>query len=224
MISKRKTAQKGPSWIEVGLGAALSVVLGIALGALYLVSRPVQTVKDIPKDAPSGAVYYLEGVRDFNKATVIDEKRKSFCSGESVLVEEGELNALIGSVTKPAARPGDKGAPAGDQKMLTPGTLNVRIRGGKFQVADPVAYNIYGFTGTVIVQATGTFTRRGDGFAFDPETILVGGCPAQHLPIVGDLILRKFLYILPVPEDIAAAWPKLTGVAVEGSALRLKMP
>ena len=82
MISKVKKAQKGPSWIEVGLGAALSVILGVVLGAAYLVTKPVQTVKDIPKDAPSGAVYYIEGVRDFNKAAVVEEKRKSLTDGE----------------------------------------------------------------------------------------------------------------------------------------------
>ena len=226
MISKVKKAQKGPSWVEVGLGAALSVVLGVVLGAAYLVTKPVQTVKDIPKDAPSGAVYYIEGVRDFNKSSAIEEKRKSLTDGESISVQEGELNAYIGNVTKPAAtgKPGDKNPPPADQKMVTPGTLNVRIRGGAIQFANPIVYNIYGFTGTIIVQATGTFSRHGKGFEFDPESIFVGGCPTQHFLFVRGFFLKKLLFTQPVPDDIAAALAKASDVAVVGNTLQVKMP
>jgi hypothetical protein len=226
MISKVKKAQKGPSWIEVGLGAALSVILGVVLGAAYLVTKPVQTVKDIPKDAPSGAVYYIEGVRDFNKAAVVEEKRKSLTDGESISVQEGELNAFIGSVAKPAptAKQGDKSPPPADQKLLTPGTLNVRIRSGTVQFANPVAYNVYGFTGTVIVQATGTFSRHGGQFEFDPESIYVGGCPIQHFLFVRAYVLKKLLFTLPVPDDLAAAWAKASDVSVVGNTLQVKMP
>jgi len=226
MISKVKKAQKGPSWVEVGLGAALSVVLGVILGAVYLVTKPVQSVKDIPKDAPSGAVYYIEGSRDFNKASVIEEKRKSFTDGESISVQEGELNAFIGSVAKPAAsgKPGDKNAPPADQKMLTPGTLNVRIRSGSILFANPVAYNIYGFAGSIIVQATGTFSRHGGGFEFDPESIFVGGCPIQHFLFVRSFVLKKLLFTQQVPDDLAAAWAKASDVTVVGNTLQVKMP
>jgi hypothetical protein len=226
MISKAKKAQKGPSWIEVGLGAVLSVILGVVLGAAYLVNKPVQTVKEIPKDAPSGAVYYIEGVRDFNKTSEIEEKRKSLTAGESISVQEGELNAFIGSVAKPApsAKPGDKNPPPADQKMLSPGTLNVRIRSGEIQFANPVAYNVYGFTGTVIVQATGTFSRHGGEFEFDPESIFVGGCPIQHFLFVRAFVLKKLLFTLPIPDDIAAAWAKASDVTLVGNTLQVKMP
>ncbi len=226
MMTKVKKAQKGPSWLEVGLGAALSVVLGVALGAVYLITKPVQTVKEIPKDAPADAVYYIEGVRDFNKSVVIEEKRKSLAAGETIAVEEGEANAFIGSLSKPSspsAKPGDKAPPA-DAKLLDPGTLNIRIRGGKIQFAVPVAYNILTLTGSVIVQASGEFVRSGSSFEFVPERITAGGCPLVRLPILKDYIVRKFLFAMPVPEDIAAAWPKLADVTIEGSTLRLKMP
>ena len=227
MMTKVKKAQKGPSWLEVGLGAALSVVLGVVLGVAYLVTKPVQTVKEIPKDAPTGAIYYIEGIRDFNKSVVIEEKRKSLAAGETIAVEEGELNAFIGSLAKPSApspKPGDKGAAPADAKMLDTGTLNIRIRAGKIQFAVPVSYNILSVTGSVIVQASGEFVRNGSTYEFVPDTFTAGGCPLVHLPIIKDYVLRKFLFAMPVPEDIASAWGKLAGVSIEGSTLRLKMP
>ena len=226
MMTKVKKAQKGPSWFEVGLGAALSVVLGIVLGAAYLVTKPVQTVKEIPKDAPSGVTYYIEGVRDFNKSVVIEEKRKSLAAGEAIAVDEGELNAFVGSLAKPSssAKPGDKGAPSADAKLMETGTLNIRIRGGRIQFAVPVSYNVLSVTGTVIIQASGEFVRSGSTFEFVPDTFSAGSCPLVRLPILKEYVLRRFLFAMPVPEDIASAWSKLSDVTIEGPTLRLKMP
>ncbi len=231
MLKKNTKAQKGPTWFEVGLGAALSVALGAVLGAAYLVSRPVLKVTAIPKDAPASAVYYIEGSRGSANSSSIAEKRKSFVAGESISVEEGELNALIGSISQPetpkpkAAKPGDKPAPPpANQRMIDAGTLNARMRGGKIQFGDTVTLNVYGFSSSVIVQATGTFTRRGSGFEFDPESFYVGGCPVQRLPFVRGFAMKKLLFTQPAPDDLAAAWAKLADVSIEGSALRLKMP
>ena len=61
MLKKNTKAQRGPTWLEVGLGAFLSVILGIAVGAAYMVSRPVLKVTSIPKDAAANAIFYIEG-------------------------------------------------------------------------------------------------------------------------------------------------------------------
>lgn len=230
MIKKSKKLQKGPTWFEVILAAALSVALGVALGAAYLVAKPVLKVKEIPKDAPAGAIYYIEGVRDFNKMADIESKRKDLVGGESVSVEEGELNVLIGGSGKTASpapapgKPGDKAPPPADQKLFEVGSLNARIHGGKIQFSDTVTVNALGISVAIIVQATGTFSRHGSSFEFDPEVFYVGGCPVQRLPFVSGWAARRFLFTQPVPEDLAAAWPKLSDVSIEGSTLRLKMP
>ena len=49
---KEKKATKGPSWMEVGLGALLSVILGVVLGAAYMVEAPVQNVNRYPRTRP----------------------------------------------------------------------------------------------------------------------------------------------------------------------------
>jgi hypothetical protein len=229
MSARSKKIDKGPSWFEVGLGAFMSIVLGVVLGAAYLVFKPVQTVKAIPKDAPGGAIYYIEGAHDSNRTEEATEKRKSFAAGESVDLEEGEINVLLasGSPSAPAAAPAKAGqppAPAAPQKAFDVGSLNARIHSGKIQFADTVKFNVFSFTGSLVVQADGDFRKDGSEFAFDPDTIYVGGCPVQRLLFVRGWILKKLLFAQPVPDDISAAWPKLADVVIEGSTLRLKMP
>jgi hypothetical protein len=225
MSAKHKKLQ-APSWFEVGLGAALSVVLGVVLGVADLVMKPVVAAKEIPKDASSSTVYYIEGSRDFTKASAAAAERKAFADGESVTVEEGELNMLLtaaksdSSPSKPAA----KGAPAADVKAIDIGALNARIHGGKIQFADTVTYSVLGITGTVIVQAVGDFEKDGSEFEFVPDTFYVGGCPLQRLPFIRGFALKKLLFAQPIPEDIAAAWPKLVSVTIEESTMHLRMP
>jgi len=226
MSAKKK--DKAPSWFEVGLGALLSVVLGIVLGAAYLVFRPVQKVKEIPKDPPSGAIYYIEGSRDSTKSSDADALRKSFAAGESVSIEEGELNMLLGSLVKPAAsapaaKPGDK-APPPEPKALDLGALNARIHDGKIQLADTATFNLFGIAGSVIIQARGDFEKSGSTYEFEPESFYVGGCPMQRFPLVRGWIMKRLLFPNAPPPDIAAAWPKLVGVSIDGSTLKLRMP
>lgn len=223
----RKKTEKGPSWFEVILGAALSVVLGGVLGAAYLVFKPVPNVKAVPKDAPAGAVYYIEGARDFNRSVDVAEKRKSFVGGESVDIEEGELNVLLSSPnpSDPNAAPAKPGQPPpASQKTIDVGSLNARLHTGRIQFADTVRFNVFGIIGSFVVQADGDFKKVGPVFAFDPDVIYVGGCPVQRFLFFRSLILNKLLFAQPVPEDIATAWSKLSDVTIDGSTLRLKMP
>jgi hypothetical protein len=226
MLKKYNAEKAGPSWTEVILGAILAVILGVAVGAVYMISKPVAKVTAIPKDAPAGAVYYIEGTTTFNR-TGLDELRKSFLAGETVTLSEGDINAFLSSISKPSApapNPADKGAPPASSKMIDPGPLNARIHDGKLQLADTVALSAYGASTTVIVQATGTFVKDGSRFVFDPETIYVGGCPVQRLLFLKGWILGKTLLGQEIPADFAAAWSKLTDVSIEGSKLRLKAP
>jgi hypothetical protein len=233
MSAKRKV-QKGPSWFEVGLGAFLSVILGVLVGAAYLVERPVAKVTTIPKDAPTDAVFYIEGSKD--SSGVVEQKRKEFVSGQTITVSEGELNGFIESYSKvsappppppAAAKPGDKApppAPAADLKVLDVGVLNARISGGKLQLGTSVTVNLFGFNNSVFVQATGTVSRSGSGFVFDPERFYVGGCPMTRLLFLRDYAMKKLLYAQPPPDDVVAAWSKLSDVSISGTSMTLKMP
>ena len=240
MSAKQLRGAHEPSWTEVTLGAVLSVALGIVLGALLLALRPVNTVKELPKEADRvpGAVYYVEGSHDSGKARQAAAKRRQFAGGATVAANEDEINSLVPAAAAPApaakpktaekAKAGDKEAPAASAPsgdLISPGAPNFRIRDGVVQIGVPVTINLFGLIEQkVMVVARGGFVKKGDGFAFDPDTLYLGSCPVQRLPFAAGFVAKKVLGSIPIPEDIAAAWPKLADVKAEGNTLTLAMP
>jgi hypothetical protein len=276
MCAKFKRREYEPSWTEVTIGAVLSVVIGSALGITFLVFKPVTIFKDgkptavtTKAGAPGpgeqmskpgratateaelkpgpGDVLYFEGSMDLSKAKLSGAKRKTFTSGASVLVDENELNALVGTpvpapapalsapdagnppaaVAPPPAAPAaeaDAAAPAYGGFVVTPEAPNFRVQEGEFQIGLPIKFGAFGHDTTVVVQARGQFVKRGEQFVFEPSTLLVGSCPLDSLPILRSWVVRKVLHAVPVPEDIKKVWGELSDVAVVGSALMLTMP
>jgi hypothetical protein len=225
MSKKIDRATHGPSWTEIILGIVLSTALGIVLGAVALMLKPAVTVKEMPKEPDTKAVYYIEGSRDTSKAKQAPAKRTAFAQGQTVSVTEDEINNLIGASATPAApaKPGATPPPAPSAEgALTFGTPNFRIDGGALQIAAPVTVNAAGLK--LIVQARGGFVKSGDRFVFAPDTLYVGSCPVQRLPFLAGYVRSQFAAAQAVPEDLAAAWPKLANVAIEGKTLTLTMP
>ena len=72
--------------------------------------------------------------------------------------------------------------------------------------------------------AQGKFAKQGDRFVFDPESMYLGSCPVHRLPFVAGYVRSQFIDSQSIPEDLAAAWPKLANVAIEGNTLTLTMP
>jgi hypothetical protein len=77
---------------------------------------------------------------------------------------------------------------------------------------------------TVVVQAQGEFARKDHAFVLEPETVLVGSCPVQWLPYASTYVTKKLLSSQTLTEAIAAVWPKLASLTVDGSSLKLTMP
>ncbi len=228
-MSKVDRAIHGPTWAEVLLGAVLSLVLGVVIGALLLVLKPVVTATEMPKEPVAGTVYYLPGARDGSAGRQAMVKRKAFVAGQSVKVTEQEINALADAAAAPAApapaKPGEKAAPApAASGFLNPGTPNVRIRNGTMQVGVPLAVDVFGFGAKIMVVAQGGFEKDGDTFAYEPSELYLGSCPVQRLPFLSSYVRKQLLAAHPVPEDIAIAWSKLANVTIEGNTLNLAMP
>lgn len=232
MSKKTDRAAHGPSWTEVILGAFLSLILGVVIGAALLVVRPAVIEKAEPKERERGVVYYIEGSRDGGKARQAVAKRKAFIEGQSVTVTEEEINSLIAPAGAPSAPPaakdakkdGKDAAPAasGGKGYFTTGAPNVRVRDGALQVGAPVTIDLLDLK--VVAQAKGGFVKQGDIFVFEPETMYLGSCPVHRLPLVAGLVRNAFLNSQPIPEDIKTAWAKLAGVTIEGNAVKLTMP
>ncbi len=206
-----------PSWTEVILGAILSLLLGVALAAVFLVLKPVETVREMPKEPNPDVVYFLEGTRDSNRSRQATAKQRTFVEGGTVVLNEDELNVLASPATPP------KKADVDPEQMLTAGSPNFRIREGVMQIGVPVRVSVAGIDRRVIVQARGGFEKRGDVFVFSPDELYVGSCPLQRLPVVSGLVMKTFLAGANVPEELAAAWRNVAEVKVEDSSLQLTM-
>jgi hypothetical protein len=241
MAKKYERGAHVPSWAEVILGAVLSAVLGVLLGAALLVFKPAETVKELPKqeDRKRGVVYYVEGATGGN-ARQADAKRKAFVAGQTVTVTEAELNALASAAAGPATPPPPAKAPdkKGDKKgaekgkaddsaapaaegFITPGTPNFRIRDGVVQIGAPVTVSVFGMGQKVTMQARGGFKKDGDVFVYDPSELYLGSLPLQRLPFAAGFVRGKVFDSQKVPEDIVTAWRKLSSVTVEGNTLKL---
>jgi hypothetical protein len=226
MSKKIDRAVHGPSWAEIILGIILSTTLGIVLGATLLIIKPVVVAKELPKEPDPKAIYYLEGTVDTSKARQAPAKRAAFLQGQSVTVTEEELNALAAPAAAPAtpAKPGATPPPAAaPAEAVAAGAPNFRIRNGEFQLAVPVTINAADLGQKIIVQSRGGFVKQGDIFIYEPTSILVGSCPVERLPFVANYVKQKVLAAHPIPEDLAAAWAKVTNVTVEGNALKVAM-
>ncbi len=234
-MSKIDRALHGPSWAEVIIGAFLSLILGAAIGAAILITRPVVVVRELPKpaDQKRGAVYYIEGSKDSSKAAQAMAKRKAFIEGQSVTLSEDEINAVLAmspaAAPAPAPKPVEKKgttkagspAPAGAGETIVVGAPNVRIRDGLVQVGAPVTLTGLGVSEKVVVQARGTFVKDGAVFTYEPSEMFVGSCPVQRVPVLAGFIRDRMFAAQRMPDDIAAAWRKLSNVAVEGNVVRL---
>ncbi|MEY4939775.1 MAG: hypothetical protein RIQ93_1510 [Verrucomicrobiota bacterium] len=232
MSKKTDRAANGPSWTEVIFGAALSLGLGVVLGAALLIIKPVTQVKELPKEEErdASAVYYIEGSRETAKAQQALAKRKAFVEGQSVSATEDEINLLMSAApAAAAAKPGSKSdekaapSPTASGELVTAGLPNFRIRDGALQIGVPVTIRALGLNRRVIVQVRGGFEKKADGFSFEHSELYVGSCPVQRLPFVAGFVRHKVLAGQPVPEDIATAWKKVSRVAIEGNTVKVAM-
>lgn len=230
---KIEKALYGPSTVEVALGAVLGLLLGVAVAGVYLVFKPVQSVKEPPKEPVKGVVYYLPGKTDATKARSWQDKAATFVKGGEVIANEDELNAWatsLAAAAKAEAKPGEKpkaeekkpeGTPAGGNEFLSASGLNFRLDGDRLHVAQKVLLNYYGFSKEVIMQASGNFQRGGESFVFKPDEIYLGSCPVHALPGVGGSLMKALVAKARTPDDFRAAWSKITAMSVEGGLLKV---
>ncbi len=215
---KVEKALYGPSTFEVALGALLGLLLGVILAGVYLVWKPMVTVKELPEEKQKGAVYYIAGKVDPTRGRGFEAKQKTFVAGGQIAASEEELNAWAASLG--AAAPGQPAAAAPATEFLSASGLNFRFVDGRLQVGQKVLFNYFGLSKEVMMVATGGFTRAGDSFVFRPESFYLGSCPLHALPGIGDAFARALTARAKVSDDFRSAWAKLTALAVEDNLLK----
>ncbi len=252
-FSRNSRTPYEPSWVEVILGALLSLALGIALALTYLILKPVEVVKEMPAEPDSAKVYYREGRCDPVEAQNWETKQKDFLAGRSIEVVEDELTALAASLggkpiapppppppppeppskkgkknTPPPAPPAPPPAaaePPAPTGFLNPGLANFRIEKGMLHVGLPVLVDYYGYAQTTVwVHATGTFQKQGESFVFVPSEFYVGSCPLKQVPYVGEYLIQYVTGRVVLPAELTEAWKKLADVSITDNKLTLTAP
>ena len=233
MARKIEKALYGPSMTEVVCGAVLGLLAGVLVACLYLVFKPVATVKELPKERPRGMVYYLPGSDGKAKGAAWQTKQKQFLTGKSVQLVEDELNAwLAASIKMDAPPPPPKNKPKADtppppgsapvpDAIFIPSKPNFKIVNDKLQIGLNCTLNWYGLMTDVTLQSTGTFTRDGDHFVYTPETVYLGSCPLHLLPAVPGLLMSRITSLGKVPDEFRDSWYKLNDVGISGGVLKL---
>jgi hypothetical protein len=232
MARKIEKALYGPSIVEVVCGAVLGLIAGVLTACVYLVFKPVPTVREIPKEQPRGMVYYLPGSESKVRGTAWQAKQKQFLSGTTVQLNEDELNSwLTASIkldappasAKPAGNTPPPAPPAGavPDAIFIPSKPNIKITGDKLQLGMNCTLNWYGVMTDVTFQSSGTFTKDGDHYVYTPETVYLGSCPLHYLPGVAPLLISHIISKGKAPDEFRDAWYKLNDVVVSGTSLKL---
>jgi len=236
---KIEKALYGPSTTEVALGAILGLIAGLLVACVYLVFKPVQQVKEMPKEPVRGAVYFLPGSDNATKGKTYAAKQKALVGGASIELNEDELNAWATATfgaapaaakppaPKPGAKPAEPAKPDANQPaydgIFNPGAPNFKIKDGTLQIGFKCVLNWYGLTHEVIVLTTGTLGRSGDDVVYSPKTIYLGSCPVHLIPAVAGPLMAHLISKKKAPDEVNSAWAKVKGASVEGSTLKLSM-
>ena len=236
-MSKKKIdrALYGPSWTEVIFGAILSFGLGICLAMVFLILKPVQVVKEMPKEDKivRNMEYFVQGSKDSTKGRGVDAKLKQLGEGKSVTLSEDELNSIFGGKT-PAPAPAPKAPAKVDPKapakaaepppMTATSAPNFRIVNDRLQIGLPTTIDFLGINQSLVVVATGTFSNSGGKVSYDIDDFRVGSLPANRLPYIKGAVTKKILTAQNFPPELTSIWDKLASITIEGNALKLNMP
>lgn len=216
----------GPSLTEVALGAVLGLLAGLLAACVYLVFKPVQQLKELPKEPSRSVVYFIQGSESNAKSRGWQAKQKQLIGGTGVQLVEDELNAWAASApaatkpANPAAKP-DVAKPAAPGGFVIPAKLNFRIVGDRLQVGMKCTLNWFGLTYDTTVVATGGFRRSGDVFEFAADKLYLGSCPLHLLPGASGLLVSTLASKQNLSDELRIALTKVSAVTIEGGTLKL---
>ena len=229
----RASTLRAPSLLEIFLGSILSVLLGAVVAATILVLKPVEVLKEAPKDKAldPAKVYYFEGRKEYTAGQRWRFKRDSLMQGHTIRVNEDELNTWIEEIyprlpvepkapAKGKAKAGEAAPKKADGPLLSieTGTPNFRVTSDVLRIGIVYYVNVFGNAFQIVVQSAGTFEkprRDEDPVFYKPSVLYVGSLPVHKLLVLKPLVLRQVADTFEFPTELERVWAKLTEVKVE---------
>lgn len=230
-MAKKEKKQKSPSLVVALILGVLTVLLGLILGSISLMSQKVIEVPKLPEpeERVAGAVYYVKG-SDAPGARW-RTKRNQLIRGEPGVISLGEtdLNDWARTQFKPEApKEGEeveKPSFLGLELHLSP--PNFRIADGELQISSYIELPQFSKSRKFVYQARGHFVKSGDGgFSFRVEEGSIGKAPLLNVPGLGGIIhsqLQGYFKNASEWSELEQHWKKATNVEIDGNQLQLTL-
>lgn len=233
MASRSKKPRRPSLVLTIVLGV-LTLLLGMVLGAISLVSQEVQEVSELPpaEEREPGVVYYVKG--STAPGPQWRAKRAALLAGNTgvMRVSERELNDWSRSSFRQSNRPdaaqeadeadGEVDEPTffGLEANVSP--PNFALREGRLQIACHLELPLFGDSRKFVYRVIGTFESADGGVRFVPGEGTFGRAPLVNIPIVGSLLHREIRGLFTGSEEwraLAEHWSAMGAVEVEGESL-----
>lgn len=207
-------ALNGPGPVEIVLSVVISLVLGILIGAVHLVFKPVEVVKKAEEATEVGSVYFVEGSANSSKSRQWTRKRQMLASGTptEITLNEDELNAWTDSAIIAASSEAAKQG----RKLRA----NFRIQDGVIHAG---LIGSEGLPPTCWFQVKGTFVADNKSRkTFIAEEVYIGSLPLHSvIPGISTMFFEGVLNDKKTPEQVRTFWNRISSASVDGSLLRL---
>ncbi len=216
-----RSSPKPPGLVAILVSAVFSLLFGVVLAALSLVFKPVEVVKNPPKEPEAGRIYYVAGEAGRVGAKTWESKGAALSAAESgtYLLSEADLNGWA------TARFEQAPAPEGTPLALVAGVPNFRVDGDTLQAGAQNKLLVSGMEIPLIVQFSGGFEQSGaGGWTFVPQTGYLGSLPLHKAPGVMEAVMRALGGAGEGTEEVAKILARAKTVTVVSSNVVVAMP
>lgn len=208
----------GPGIFEILFGAFASLVVGVVLAFLWLVSSGETVNNPAVEGARVNPVPFVAGDTTIVNRRQWEAKLQAFLEGQSgqLAFSESELNAWSESTAPGMEVPSDS--------FVKTGRLNFRISDGLLQVSTPTTVRLLGGTVSGQLQSRGAFINTEAGLRFEPRETYFGSLALHRFPNVHRWLLARVSRQPLVPEDVLGGWTRVSQATVEGQFFTVTIP
>ncbi|TAG32862.1 MAG: hypothetical protein EAZ36_01615 [Verrucomicrobia bacterium] len=211
--------RKTPGFLGIFFGAVSAVLLGAIVAALHLASKPVEVVATLPKEPTEGVRYFVLGATSSTGKAENSLESLRAASGELKLAER-DLNAWAATAFTEMKVEDPETVPF----VIVAGKPNFRIAGTELQVGAINRVWFFGSSASLVLQATGSFTKQNAQWAFRARESFLGSLALHRFPLLQSFVASRFIAKDTVPEDAKALLTRAAEMSVANGALVVRMP
>lgn len=214
--------QKASGLLGVISGALCSLGLGVLLAGVYLILKPVEIVRSVPKDALPGRFYFVQGGGAAAAGKGWERKQQALAAGAGeVGLAEGDLNAWA-----QAAYPADPEVQEAKKEALflfVRGTPNFRLAGEELQVGVVAELICFGAVHELVLQARGGFEPDGAGWRYAPKEVYFGCLPVHRFPALLASLAGRLKAEGVLPPEVGQVLGRASGLTITADELVVRM-